>query len=132
MVKTILLVDKEPLFMEEVRKYFLTHGFRVLCARSQAEAERILESTKPDVMVTEIMLERQDGGFCLAWKAKKIYPDLPVLIVSAVTWHTGLYFGLSSDEDKNWIKADFFMDKPLRVEELDAVIKTLLNPAKTA
>lgn len=132
MVKTILLVDKDALFIEQVRQYFLTHGFRVLCARTQAEAERILESTRPDVVVTEIMLERQDAGFCLAWKAKKRYPGLPVIIVSSVTWQSGLYFSISSDEDKNWIKADYLLDKPIRVEELESVIHNVLAPAKTA
>lgn len=132
MVKTILLVDKDRLFMEEVRKYFLTHGFRVLCAKTQAEAERILETTKPDVLISEIMLERQDGGFCLAWKAKTSYPELPVLIVSNVTWHTGLYFSLSSFEDRKWIKADYFMDKPIRMEELESVVRTLVQPSQSA
>lgn len=132
MINTILLVDKDPLFIEEVRKHFLTQGFRVLCARTRAEAERILASTKPDVLVTEVLLEQQDGGFCLAWKAKKLYPTLPVVMVSAVTWHTGMYFNLASTENRNWIKADFFIDKPIRVEELELAIRTVLQPAKIA
>lgn len=122
MVKTILLVDRDPLFVEQIRLHFLGQGCRVLCARSQAEAERILESTRPDVMVTEVILERQDGGFCLAWRAKQRYPDMPVAMVSNVTWHTGLYFSLSTPEDRAWIRADAFLDKPIRMEELDAVI----------
>ncbi len=124
MVKTILLVDRDPLFIEQIRQHYLGQGCRVLCARSQAEAERVLASTRPDMMVTEVVLERQDGGFCLAWKARKLYPDLPIAMVSAVTWHTGLYFSLSTPEDKMWIKADAFLDKPIRVEELDAVMAT--------
>ncbi len=130
MVKTILLADKDTLFVEQIRQKFLASGFRVLCARSQAEAERILDSTRPDVMVTEVTLERQDGGFCLAWKAKKKYPDLPVIIASAVTWHTGLYFSLSTPEDRMWIKADYFLTKPTRPEELEAIIRQCLHPAK--
>ena len=124
MVKTILLVDRDPLFVEQIRQHFLGQGYRVLCAKSQAEAERILASTRPDMMVTEAILERQDGGFCLAWKAKQRYPDLPIAMVSSVTWHTGLYFSLSTPEDKMWIKADVFLDKPIRVEELEAVMAT--------
>ncbi len=132
MVKTILLVDKDTLFVEQIRQKFLASGFRVLCARTQAEAERILATTEPDVLVTEVTLERQDGGFCLAWKAKKRYPGLPIIIVSSVTWHTGLYFNLSTPEDRLWIKADYFLDKPTRPEELEAVIQHCLHPAKTA
>lgn len=122
MVKTILLVDRDPLFVEQIRQYFLGKGYRVLCAKSQKEAERILESTRPDVMVTEAVLERMDAGFCLAWKTKKLYPDLPIAMVSSVTWHTGLYFNLSTPEDRQWIRVDAFLDKPIRMEELETVI----------
>ncbi len=130
MVKTILLVDRDTLFVEQIRQKFLAAGFKVLCARSEVEAERILESTRPDVMVTEVLLERQDAGFCLAWKAKRTYPDLPVIIASSVTWHTGLYFSLSTPEDRMWIKADYFLDKPTRPEELESTIRQCLHPVK--
>ena len=130
MAKTILFVDNDPLFVEQMRQEFLSLGYRILVARSQAEAERIIESTRPDVIVTEVALERQDAGFCLAWTAKRKYPDVPVVIVSSVTWHTGLYFSLSTPEDRNWIKADCFIDKPIRAEELESVVMNSLHKAK--
>ncbi len=132
MIKTILLVDRDQLFIEQIRLKFLSAGYRVLCACTQAEAERILAASRPDVVVTEIMLERQDSGFCLAWQAKKLYPEVPVIIISSVTWHTGLYFSLSTPEDYAWIKADHFLDKPIRVEELEAIILMSLKSAKSA
>lgn len=132
MNRTILLVDNDALFVEQMRQRLIVHGNRVLCARTQAEAERILHSIRPDLVVTEVMLERQDGGFCLAWNLKKLYPDVPVIMVSAVTWHTGLYFNLSTPEDRTWIKAELFLDKPIRVEELESAIQLLLKPARTA
>ncbi len=129
MAKTILFVDKDTLFVEQMRQRFLSLGYRILVARTQAEAEHIINSTRPDVVVTEVTLERQDGGFCLAWKVKQKYPDVPVIIVSAVTWHTGLYFNLSTPGDRNWIKADYFLDKPVRAEELESVVLTSLQKA---
>lgn len=132
MNRTILLVDNDALFVEQMRQRLIVHGNRVLCARTQAEAERILHSIRPDLVVSEVMLEHQDGGFCLAWKLKKLYPDVPVIMVSAVTWHTGLYFNLSAPEDRTWIKAELFLDKPIRVEELESAIQQLLKPARTA
>lgn len=132
MIKTMLLVDRDQLFVEQVRQKFLSSGYRVLCASTQAEAERILGTIQPDVIVTEIMLERQDAGFCLAWRAKKLYPETPVIIVSSVTWHTGLYFTLSTPEDRTWIRADYFLDKPVRAEELESLVAMRLKSAKTA
>lgn len=132
MNRTILMVDNDALFVEQVRQRLIMHGNRVLCARTQAEAERILNSIRPDLVVSEVMLEHQDGGFSLAWKVKKLHPNVPVIMVSSVTWHTGLYFNLSTPEDRAWIKAELFLDKPIRPEELESAIEQLLKPARTA
>ena len=133
MPQTILLVDTDQMFVEQTRQRLQDAGFRVLCAQSQAEAEAILSQSKPDALVSEVLLERPDAGFCLAWSAKRRYPGMPVLLVSAVTWHTGLYFSLSRPEDHSWIKADAFIDKPIRYEELESAIRRFLQaPHRTS
>ena len=132
MAKTILIVDQDMLFVEPIRQKLLCAGCKVLTARSQAEAERIIQATRPDLMITEVILEQLDSGFCLAWQVKNKYPQVPIIMLSAVTWHTGLYFGLSTPEDRNWIKADVFLDKPIRLEELESAIASFLQPAKAA
>jgi len=132
MARTILFVDGDTLFVEQMRHVFISSGYRVLWARTRAEAGRILEGTRPDIVVTEVTLEHQDGGFCLAWQVKRKYPEVPVIMVSAVTWHTGLYFNLSSAGDRNWIRAEAFLDKPIRAEELISVTRGLIRPLKAA
>ena len=132
MARTVLFADNDSLFVDQMRQVFIGAGYRVLWARTRAEAERIIGETRPDIVVTEVTLEHQDGGFCLAWAVKKKYPDVPVVMVSAVTWHTGLYFNLSGAGDRNWIKAEAFLDKPIRAEELVAVTRSLMKPAKAA
>ena len=129
MAQTILLVDNDRLFVDAMRQRLLDIGYRVLCAQTKAEAEIILAQSRPDVLVSEVMLEQPDAGFCLAWSAKQRYPELPVLLVSAVTWHAGLYFSLSRPEDNAWIKADAFIDKPIRNEELESAIRRSLHLA---
>ena len=131
MGKTILVVDKDLSFVDKLRQKYMTAGWQVLCARSKAEAQGIFAATRPDVVVTEVILEHMDSGFCLAWEFKQKYPDVPVIIVSDVAWKTGLTFKLSSAGAKNWIKADAFLDKPVRLEELETLIDTLLT-AKAA
>lgn len=132
MLKTIVMVDNDTLFVEQMRQQFIAAEFRVLWAANEAEALRIVEKVRPDVVITEVRLEHQDGGFCLAWQVKKKYPDVPVIIVSSVTWHTGLYFSLSTSGDRAWIKAEAFLDKPIRFEELNAVVKKVLSVPKAA
>ncbi|MDL2226293.1 response regulator [Deltaproteobacteria bacterium OttesenSCG-928-M10] len=132
MARTVLFVDKDTMFVERMRQMLHSAGYRIICAQSRQEARRIIGVSRPDIVITEVMLEHQDGGFCLAWELKKKYPDVPVVMVSAVTWHTGLYFSLASTGERNWIKADAFLDKPIRYEELMAVVQRLLHPLKAA
>lgn len=132
MLRTVLIVDKDLLFVEQIRQKFLTAGYRVLCAQTEAEAEEIFNATRPDVLITEVMLHYQDGGFTLAWKLKQKYPEVPVVMVSSVTWHTGIYFSLSSPGARDWILADVFVDKPVRAESLFATVQNVLQPSQAA
>ena len=132
MPKTILFVDKDLSFVEKLRQKYMAAGCKIFCASGHAEAKEIYNATRPDVVVTEVMLERPDGGFSLAWEVKQKYPDLPVIIVSDVSWKTGLHFDLDSPEARSWIKADAFLSKPIRSEELDTLIQSLMKSAKAA
>jgi len=129
MPQTILLVDKDAAFVDRMRQGLVEAGYRVVCARGAVEAERILDTKRPDMVITEVMLEHPDGGFCLAAHVKRAHPGLPVLMVSEVTWKTGLFFGLSTPEERAWIKADAFIDKPVRFEELEAQVRRWLPVA---
>lgn len=132
MAQTILIVDQDAAYLEQLRKDLLNSGYRVLCAKSQQEAQRILEAVHPDLIVTEILLERKDAGFCLAYHSRKKYPKVPIIILSNVTWHTGLFFNLAGPEERSWIKADEYLDKPIRFEELESTIRKYLPTARTA
>jgi len=126
MLKTILFVEKDALFAEQMRSLFLAANYRVLHALSEATAEETFSATRPDLLIADVMLNHPDGGFCLAWKLKRKYPEVPVILVSSVTWHTDLYFNLTSPGARGWIKADAFFDKPIRAEELMAAVQSIL------
>ena len=102
-------------------------GFDVITAEGQKEAERILDTVKPDLAILDLMMESEDSGFILAYKLKRKYPDVPVIIATAVTAETGMSFEASSDSDKQWIKADLFLDKGIRTDQLHKEIKRLLK-----
>ena len=73
------------------------------------------------------MMENQDSGFILCYKMKKKYPDVPIIIATAVTAETGMSFGLSTEEEKRWIKADLYLDKGIRPDQLQREINKLLK-----
>jgi DNA-binding response OmpR family regulator len=125
--KTVLIADDDMDTLEQLSFQMKNMGMNVLTAESQKEAEDIIEKTKPDLAIFDLMMDNRDSGFILSYKLKKKYPDVPVIIATAVTADTGMMFGLESAEEKSWIKADLYLEKGLRPEQLQMEIKKLLK-----
>ncbi|MDR3046400.1 MAG: response regulator [Bacteroidales bacterium] len=103
-------------------------GFNVISAETQKEAEELIDTNKPDIAIFDLMMDNRDSGFILSYKMKKMYPEVPVIIVTAVTADTGMIFGLDSDSERTWIKADKYLEKGLRPEQFEEEISQLLRP----
>lgn len=125
--KMILIADDDADYLFQMETMVKSLGFRVKTAESQAEAEKILEETKPDLAIFDLMMEQEDSGFILSYKAKKKYPGLPIIIASAATAETGFTFDLFSDTDRHWIKADLYLEKGIRIDQLHREINKLLR-----
>jgi DNA-binding response OmpR family regulator len=123
---TILLVDDDYDYLFQTRFYMEKWGCKVITAEGQNEAEEILERMKPDIAILDLMMENDDSGFILSYKMKRKYPDVPVIITTAVSAETGMSFGMETEEDKNWIKADVYLEKGIRPEQLKLEIEKLL------
>jgi DNA-binding response OmpR family regulator len=125
--KTIFLVDDDQDYLLQMRISLQDMGFDVITADTQKEAESIIERIKPDLAIFDLMMENQDTGFILCHKTKNIYPDIPIIIASAVTAETGIIFEVDSQEEQDWIKADLFLDKGIRMDQLHKEINKLLK-----
>ncbi|MFO7872939.1 MAG: response regulator [Bacteroidales bacterium] len=125
--KTILLVDDDVDFLFQLKVSVQDMGFDVITADSEKEAEQIIERTRPDLAILDLMMENQDTGFILCHKIKQKYPDVPIIIASAVTAETGMLFDVTTEEERDWIKADLFLDKGIRKDQLQKEINKLLK-----
>ncbi len=125
--KTILIVDDDIDYLFQTRMNIEQFGYTVLTAESQREAEQLIEKVKPDLAILDLMMEHEDSGFVLAFKMKNKYPDVPIIIATAVAAETGMSFGLVSEEDKKWIKADLYIEKGIRADQLNKEIINLLK-----
>ncbi|MBN1295887.1 response regulator [bacterium] len=125
--KTILLVDDDIDFLAQTRQYLESAGYRVITAEGQAQAETILADHSPDLAIVDLMMEHMDGGFALAYHIKKMDARIPVIIATGVTSETGLEFDAATDEERSWVKADAFLAKPLRGEQLLREVERLLG-----
>jgi len=82
--KVILCVDDNEQILS-VRTFLLeTRGYRVLPARTAAEALEILDRTVPgtlDLLIADLLMPGMDGNE-LVRRSKQMHPMLPALIVS--------------------------------------------------
>ena len=124
---TILVADDDPDYLFQTVLNLEKAGYKTVTVESQAEAESVISKFKPDLAIFDLMMENDDSGFILCYKLKKKYPDVPVILATAVARETGMSFSLDSESEKAWIRADRYLEKGIRAEQLDQEIMKLLR-----
>lgn len=124
---TILVADDDPDYLFQTIFNLEKAGYKTVKAESQAEAELIISKFRPDLAIFDLMMESDDSGFILCYRIKKLYPDVPVILATAVARETGMSFSLDSEKEKSWIRADRYLEKGIRAEQLDQEIMKLLK-----
>lgn len=125
--KIIMLVDDDPDYLFQMRFQLEQLGFTVEAAESQRQGEALMERIKPDLAILDLMMENDDSGFILSYKMKRKYPEVPIIIATAVSAETGMSFSLDTEAEKQWIKADLYLEKGIRKEQLQKAINKLLK-----
>ncbi|MBN1825844.1 MAG: response regulator [Candidatus Eisenbacteria bacterium] len=125
--RTVMVVDDDLDFLETMKLRLEGAGFRVLTAESVPDAEAILDETRPDLAIIDLMMEHIDSGFTLAHKIKRKDPSIPVIMITGVTAETGLMFETDTKRERSWTKADVLLDKPIRFEQLEREMARLLR-----
>ena len=123
---TILLVDDDQDYLVQLQAKIQNFGFKTIVADGQKEAEALIEKTRTDLAILDLMMENEDSGFILCYKMKKKYPDVPIIIATGVAAETGISFDINDENNRKWIKADRFLDKGIRSERLREEIENLL------
>jgi two-component system, OmpR family, response regulator len=124
---TILVADDDPDYLYQTISNLERSGYKTVAVESQSEAELYFSKFKPDLAIFDLMMESDDSGFILCYKIKKKYPEVPVILATAVSRETGLSFSLDSEHEKSWIRADCYLEKGIRADQLDQEIMKLLK-----
>lgn len=124
---TILIADDDPDYLFQTVYALGKAGYKTMAVESQAEAESVIDKFRPSLAIFDLMMESDDSGFILCYKIKRKYPDVPVILATAVSHETGLSFSIDSDSDKSWIRADRYLEKGIRPEQLDQEVMKLLK-----
>ena len=118
--KRILLVDDDLDLLEQNKILIESQNYEVITASSAKEGWEVFKKTKPDACIIDLIMEEHDSGFILCHRIKndEYGKNIPVFILTSATYETGFKFGASTSEEKEWIKADEFVNKPVIIEEL--------------
>lgn len=116
--KRVLIVDDDKEFVKLYSLFLRNRGFDVTAAYSAAEALETLRKASPDVVVLDVMMEHFDSGFNVSRDIKREYPDLPIILMTAIGEETGMDFRPKNDEEKGLMNADAFLDKGASPEKL--------------
>ncbi len=125
--KSILVVDDDLDLLEQMTGLLSAAGYAVVPADGHAAAEEAMLRIRPDLAIVDLMMEEKDSGFVLSYQLKKLYPEMPVIMLTGVTGATGMSFASPSSEAQSWIKVDKLLDKPVRPEQLTAEVRRLLH-----
>ncbi|MFP4379960.1 MAG: response regulator [Candidatus Sumerlaeia bacterium] len=125
--RTILIVDDDEDFRLQLKLQLEADGHSVFEAENPAEAEEALKDRKADLAIVDLMMDEMDAGFTLCYHLKKNYPDMPVIMATAVASEAGLGFDTATDEERSWVKADALLNKPIRPEQLRKEMLRLLK-----
>jgi len=121
----ILLVDDDFDYITQQKIVLESEGYEVIVAENEKEAKEKIRTAQFDIAVLDLMMDDLDSGFVLSYEIKKKDPTIPVIIVTAVKSQTGFTFESITEFEKNWIKADLILAKPVRSEQLLKEIQKL-------
>jgi CheY-like chemotaxis protein len=124
---TILVADDDPDYLFQTVFALEKAGYKTIAVESQSEAESVISKFRPSLAIFDLMMESDDSGFILCYKLKKKYPEVPVILATAVSRETGMSFSLDSGNEKSWIRADRYLEKGIRPEQLDQEVMKLLK-----
>ncbi len=129
MCKKILLVDDDEDFIMMNEAMLKTRGFEVETANSAKEGLEKLKDFTPDLVILDLMMEHYDSGFTFSYQIKSNpkTSHVPLLMVTSVHRETGIPFDASTHEEKEWIKVDEFLEKPISPEDLSGIIDKYLK-----
>lgn len=119
-VKKILLVDDDVDLLDQHKILLEAKGFEVVCAEDSESGWQMFKKEKPDAAIVDLIMEQHDSGFILCHKIKRDEhgKNIPVFLLTSATYVTGYKFSAKTSEEKEWIKADDILNKPIVVEDV--------------
>lgn len=108
----VLVIDDEPEIVQFVSSALEDEGYEVLKAANGRQAANAAARDKPDLIVLDMQLPRQDGHE-VAQELRRVHGDIPILLITADG---------RAQEKAQRVGAFAFLSKPFDVTELVALV----------
>ena len=125
--KKILVVDDDLNFLSQAVPFLKNAGYTVTTAETQADAEKLIAGEAFDAGLFNLGLEYPDSGFALCYHAKKLAKPFPIVMLTGANSWVEFEFNLASPSSRRWIKADAYLEKPVRMEQIETELEHLLG-----
>ena len=119
----ILVVEDEKSIAHFISTVLTTNGYETMQARSGAEAQSMISSHCPDLIILDLGLPDMDGLEVL--RSLRSWSSLPVVVVSARTHERDKVDALD-------LGADDYLTKPFGTDELLARVRTAIRHTRTS
>lgn len=121
----VLVVDDERDFVENLEDILKQEGFSVVKAYDGNEAVESLRSERPDIVLLDIGMPKQNGfKTCEILRKQGASVPFPIVMLTARNAESDIVEALQSG-------ADDYLSKPFEVKELLAKVKLLLTKARS-
>lgn len=125
-VPTVYFIDDSATMREVIKIAFRRENIQVITCADAASALAQFEQTRPDVVITDVIMPDQDGySVCSQIKENPDLSATPVLLMSGVV-------NKSVADKAVSVKADELIRKPFQPQELINRVKALLEPKSAA
>ena len=125
-VPTVYFIDDSATMREVIKIAFRRENIHVITCADAASALAQFEQTRPDVVITDVIMPDTDGySVCSQIKENPDLSATPVLLMSGVV-------NKSVADKAVSVKADELIRKPFQPQELINRVKALLEPKSAA
>lgn len=119
----LLVVDDDREIRDLLSALLTRRGYKVVTARDEHEMRQILESSRVDLIILDLMLPGKDGlTICRELRATKA---IPIIMLTSRGEPMDRIVGLE-------MGADDYLPKPFEVRELEARVKAVLRRSKAS
>jgi CheY-like chemotaxis protein len=117
-VKTVLVVDDEPVLRVLMREILQEEGYAVIDAADGRTMLELLDGVHPDLVLMDVMMPGVDGREAYQMlRSRTDLPDLPVVMMSAAVQPSKLDPSITA-----------FLRKPFDLTELLELVARVIGP----